>query len=323
MGDRAIVVTMRRKMRSTTTGAAQSPAQDASTRRREGLALVALLLGAVCIAMSPIFVRVSETGPTATAFWRVALAIPALWALYAAWGRAATGPASSAPPPLPWKLFIYAAIAFAGDLAVWHLSVKFTSVANSTLLANLAAIFVTLAAWLFFHQKPSRLFLVGLVTALVGVGMLVSTSMAFSSTALLGDALGVVTAMFYAWYLLTVKDLRDRGIGTIRLMAITTAITALLLLPIALATGEQMLPATGMGWLKLVGIALISHACGQGLIAYALAHLPASFSSVSLLLQPVMAGVFAWVLLGEPLVALHIAGGLVVLVGIYLARKGS
>ena len=95
--------------------------------------MLALLLGAVCIAMSPIFVRVSETGPTATAFWRVALAVPALWALYAAWGSDAPSPASAAPPPMVWKLFIYAAIAFAGDLAVWHLSVKFTSVANSTM----------------------------------------------------------------------------------------------------------------------------------------------------------------------------------------------
>jgi drug/metabolite transporter (DMT)-like permease len=292
-------------------------------RPREGLALLALLLGAVCIAMSPIFVRVSETGPTATAFWRVALAVPALWALYAAWGRTVPGSISAAPAVLAWKPFLYAAIAFAGDLAVWHLSVKFTSVANSTLLANLAAIFVTLAAWLIFHQKPSRLFLIGLVTALVGVGLLVSTSIAFSPTALLGDALGVVTAMFYAWYLLTVKGLRDRGVGTLRLMAVTTAITALILLPIALTTGERMLPLTGTGWLKLVGIALISHACGQGLIAYALAHLPASFSSVSLLLQPVMAGVFAWALLGEPLVAMQVAGGGVVLAGIYLARKGS
>ena len=153
--------------------------------------------------------------------------------------------------------------------------------------------------------------------------MLVSTSLAFSSTALLGDAFGVITALFYAWYLLNVKSLRDRGLGALRLMAVTTTLTALMLLPIALATGEQMLPVSQAGWLKLVGIALISHACGQGLIAYALAHLPASFSSVSLLLQPVMAGVFAWVLLGEPLVALQVAGGVVVLAGIYLARRGS
>ncbi len=288
----------------------------------QGMALVALLAGAVCIAMSPIFVRVSETGPTATAFWRVALAVPLLWVLYAAFGRTAAATATSTSRSTAWLLGA-AAVAFAGDLAFWHFSVKFTSVANSTLLANLAAIFVTLAAWLIFRQKPSRVFLVGLVTAMIGVAMLVSTSMAFSPTALAGDALGVITAMFYAWYLLTVKNLRDAGIGTLRLMAVTTALTAIILLPIALATGEQMLPASGAGWLKLVGIALTSHAGGQGLIAYALAHLPATFSSVSLLLQPVMAGVFAWVLLGEPLVPLQIAGGLVVLSGIYLARRGS
>jgi drug/metabolite transporter (DMT)-like permease len=300
--------------------AAAGAARGDSGAPSQGLALLALLAGAVCIAMSPIFVRVSETGPTATAFWRVALAVPVLLPLYLAFGRG-SGEAVS-PRPTRW-LLVAAGVAFAGDLFFWHFSVKFTSVANSTLLANLAAIFVTLAAWLLYRQKPSRLFLVGLVTALTGVVMLVSTSMSFSSTALLGDAFGVITAMFYAWYLLTVKDLRDRGAGTLRLMAVTTAITAGLLLPIALATGEQMLPLTGTGWLKLIGIALISHACGQGLIAYALAHLPASFSSVSLLLQPVMAGVFAWVLLGEPLVALQIAGGVVVLAGIYLARRGS
>lgn len=297
---------------------------DAPPHPRAGLALIALLCGAVCIALSPIFVRVSETGPTATAFWRVALAVPALWLMYAAFGRAPdmhTG-ANASGKPSAW-LLTSAAAAFTGDLVFWHFSVKLTSVANSTLLANLAALFVTLAAWLIFRQKPSRTFLMGLVTALAGVVMLVSTSLGFSRTALLGDAFGVVTALFYAWYLLNVKALRDRGLGTLRLMAVTTTLTALMLLPIALASGEQILPDSAGGWLKLAGIALISHACGQGLIAYALAHLPASFSSVSLLLQPVMAGVFAWVLLGEPLVALQVAGGAVVLAGIYMARRGS
>jgi drug/metabolite transporter (DMT)-like permease len=73
----------------------------------------------------------------------------------------------------------------------------------------------------------------------------------------------------------------------------------------------------------LVGLALISHAAGQGLIAYALAHLPAAFSSVSLLFQPVMAALFAWLLLGEGMVPLQLLGGLIVLAGIYLARRGS
>ena len=274
-------------------------------------ALPALLLGAVCIALSPIFVRLSEAGPTATAFWRVALAVPVLWIFF-------RGPLKG-----PKLLFLAAGIAFAGDLVFWHKSIQFTSVANSTLLANLASIFVTLAAWIFLRQRPTSTFLAGLAAALVGVALLVRASFGFSSTSLLGDALGVVTAMFYAGYLLAVKTLRDRGETTLYLMAVSTTITAIVLFPIALATREPMVPHSAAGWWILVGLALVSHAAGQGLIAYALAHLPTAFSSVSLLFQPVMAAIFAWLLLAEPLAALQIAGGVVVLVGIYLARRGS
>jgi drug/metabolite transporter (DMT)-like permease len=281
-------------------------------------ALGALLVGASCIALSPIFVRLSEVGPTATAFWRVALAVPALWLFMLFRNRSLPGNFSGK------KFLLFAAgLAFAGDLAFWHTSIKLTSVANSTLLANLASIFVTLAVWIFLRQKPTGTFLAGLAAALAGVAMLVKTSLEFSATGLLGDALGVVTAMFYAAYILAVKGLRDRGETALRLMAIASTLTAVILLPVALASGEPMLPHTAYGWTILLGLALISHAAGQGLIAYALAHLPATFSSVGLLLQPVIAALFAWVLLAEPLVALQIAGGLVVLLGIYLARRGA
>ncbi len=280
-------------------------------------ALIALLFGATCIALSPIFVRLSEAGPTATAFWRVALAVPLLWFFVLLRKHPSRRYAGR-----PW-LLLAAGLAFAGDLGFWHLSIKLTSVANSTLLANLASIFVTLAAWIFLRQRPRALFLAGLAAALAGVTLLVSSSVGFSRTGLAGDALGVLTAMFYAGYLFSVKGLRDRGETTLHLMAVTSTITAIFLFPAALASGEVLLPHSLYGWAILLGLAWISHAGGQGLIAYALAHLPAAFSSVSLLLQPVMAALFAWVLLSEPVAPLQLAGGLVVLAGIYLARKGS
>lgn len=286
--------------------------------RMRAYALFALFAGATCIALSPIWVRVADVGPTASAFWRVALAAPLLWAV------AALVPRAVAIPDRNRRiLLLLAGLAFAGDLVFWHWSIQFTSVANSTLLANLASIFVTLAAWLLWRQRPTGQFLLALALALAGVVMLVRTSLDFSPRALLGDALGVVTAMFYAWYLLSVKGLRDRGAATLQLMAITTTVTAAILLPVALVSGEVLLPPSAAGWLVLIGLAWISHAAGQGLIAYALAHLPAAFSSVGLLFQPVMAAAFAWALLDEPLVALQVAGGAVVLTGIYLARSGS
>src|SRR5687767_14168743 len=164
-------------------------------------ALGALLAGAVFIALSPIFVRVSEAGPTATAFWRVALAVPPLWILCRVKGHPPAAPLADRRTRL---LLIAAGLAFAGDLAFWHASIKLTSVANATLLANLASIFVTLAAWSFLRQKPTRLFLAGLGAALLGVLLLVNASLAFWSTGLVGDALAVVTAMFYAGYILAV-----------------------------------------------------------------------------------------------------------------------
>ena len=281
-------------------------------------ALAALLIGASFIALSPIFVRLSEAGPTATAFWRVALAVPVLWLLYAFKEKPRARRYGG-----QWPLLVAAGFAFAGDLVFWHASIRLTSVANSTLLANLASIFVTLAVWTFLRQRPRGLFLAGLAAALAGVALLVHTSLGFASTRLLGDAFGVATAMFYAGYILAVKGLRDRGETTLHLMAVTSTITALFLFPVALASGDEILPVSAFGWWMLIGLALISHAAGQGLIAYALAHLPAAFSSVSLLFQPVMTALFAWVLLAEPLVALQVVGGLVVLFGIYLARRGS
>ena len=98
---------------------------------------------------------------------------------------------------------------------------------------------------------------------------------------------------------------------------------ALLLLPIAWLSGEQLLPDTGGGWMKLIGIALFAQVIGQSLIAWAMAHLPGVFSSVGLLLQPVMATLFAWLLIGETVGVLQFAGGALVLAGILLARQGS
>lgn len=292
------------------------PADDSRART---LAIVALLAGATCIGTSALFVKVSEAGPVATAFWRVFLALPFLWAW--AWmdQRRATAPAASNSR----GLLFAAGFFFAGDLAVWHWSIVLTSVANAVLLANLAPIFVTLAAWLLWRRKPRLMFLAGLAAALAGVILMVGGDFSnTSSRALLGDGLGVVTAMFYAAYQLTVTRLRG-SVGTARIMAVSSMVTAAFLLPMAWLSGEVFFPATAMGWFKVFGLALISQVAGQSLIAYAMAHLPATLSSVGLLLQPVMASLFAWILLGETLGAAGFAGAVLVLAGIRIATQAE
>ena len=282
---------------------------DEAARART-LAIVALLVGATCIGTSALFVKVSEAGPISTAFWRVFLALPFLWA-WAWMDRRKSAPVQGR---IGW-LMLAAGFLFAGDLAVWHSSIVLTSVANATLLANLAPIFVTLAAWLIWRKRPSLSFLAGLAAALAGVVLLIGGDFSHTGTAVLGDILGVITAMFYAAYQLTVTRLRGT-VSTARIMAISSVVTAAILLPIAWLSGEVFFPATSTGWAKVFGLAMISQVAGQSLIAYAMAHLPATLSSVGLLLQPVMAGLFAWILLGETLGAIAFAGAALVLIGI-------
>jgi drug/metabolite transporter (DMT)-like permease len=285
---------------------------------RRPFAVAALLAGALAIATSALFVKVSEAGPVATAFWRIALALPFLWA----WALVEQRGRVVVAFTVHRALMLAAGIFFAGDLAFWHWSIVLTSVANATLLANLAPIFVTLATWLLFSRRPSALFAMGLVTALAGVATLLGTDFRIGGLAVLGDLFGVVTAMFYAAYQLAITRLRS-GVATSSIMAWSCTVMAVLLLPIALVSGEQILPATAMGWVKLVSLAIIAQVAGQSLIAYAMAHLPATFSSVGLLFQPVMAALFAWILLGEALGATGIAGGIIVLVGIFIAHRAE
>jgi len=283
-------------------------------------AFFCLLAGGCAIAFAPIFVRLADTGPVASAFWRVALAVPLLFA----WQRLQASPSSS---PARGTLFTPAVLAagifFALDLGVWHWSIVWTSVANSTLLANLASIFVTLMGWLLWKQRVSRLFLAGMATALAGMFVLVGPSFAAGGTRFFGDVLGALTAIFYGSYMLAIKVARDAKIPTARVMAWSTAISAAALLPFALLSPQPFWPATTGGWFAVCGLALVSQVVGQGLIAYAFAHLPASLSAVSLLIQPVMAAFFAWILFGEAIGPAQFAGGVIVLAGIWIARRGS
>jgi drug/metabolite transporter (DMT)-like permease len=283
-----------------------------------GTSVAALLLGAVAIGFSPIFVRLSEVGPTATAFWRVALALPPLF-LWARLSPNAPGP----PPRGKWGVLALAGVFFAADLAVWHVALGLTLVANATLESNMAVIFVTLFGWLFFRQKVRPQFLVAVVVALSGILLLIGKNAHITAKSLHGDALGVCSAVFYSGYLLAVKSARDRGIGTATLMAATALVTSLSLWILAAVTHEPLLPATSRGWLVLLGLAMISQVGGQGLIAYSLAVLPAPVASVGLLLQPATAALAAWAILGEALAPGQWVGAAILLAGLWLARPDS
>ncbi len=286
-------------------------------------ALLALLIGGTAIGFAGIMMRLSDVNPVASAFWRLALAAPLLWIW--AWSVKRQDEAAGMRTDFTLPLAL-AGIYFAGDMAFWHLSLHYTTVSNATLLSNLAPIVIALWLWLVHRMRFARLFVIGIVTALAGAILLVSPNVRFDAGSgagrMFGDGMGFISAVFYAFYQLSIKDARDRY-STARLMAWSSTVSALALLPFALMSEGRFFPAELTGWMPLIGLALIAQIGGQTVIAYASAHLPASLSSVGLLVQPLIATIAAWVLFSEAVAPVQIVGGALLLCGIYLCKRGS
>ena len=293
-----------------------------SQERTSRLAFVFLLCGATCIGMAPILVRISELYALPTAFYRLFLALPWLWLWTVTYDKGAKH-GSKALEPSPGKQWLGIALGgvfFALDMAFWHESLHHTSIANATLLTNTAPIFVALAARFLFHERLTRFFLIGMCLALVGGVLLSGFHLDSQGEHLYGDGMAMLAALFYAAYMLSIKWLRS-SMDTLPMLARMGLFSTATLGLISLVSEQTMIPASWTGWVTLCSLAFIGQVLGQGLIAYGFKHLPASLSALSLLLQPLVASLAAWMILKETMSPIQIVGGIIVLYGISLARK--
>ena len=278
-------------------------------------AFTALVAGAVAMGASPVFVRLADVGPQASAFWRTALALPVLWL----WMRFEERDLAARPPIRFDNSILLVGACFAGDLFFWHLAILNTTIANATFFAVTAPVFVVTGAFLFHGERSGFRVLAGLALCLAGGAALIGQSYQIDPTRLVGDFYGIITAFFFGAYVLAVRSARGRH-GAARLMFLSTAVTAALLLVAALAIPQQVLPRSIEGAWALLALAFISQAGGQGLLAIALGSLPATFSSLVIFLEAVAAAALGWIVLGEKLSIVQALGGLLILGGIYFAR---
>jgi drug/metabolite transporter (DMT)-like permease len=284
--------------------------------RRIAIAILCLALGAVAIGLSPIFVRLADVGPFASAFWRTFLALPFLFA----WARLEARVGGE--PPRFDAAVVLCGVLFAGDLFFWHLAILGTTVANATFLATTAPIWVVLGGFLLRSETIGLPILAGLALCLIGGAALIGESYGFAPHRQWGDIYGLVTSVFFGGYVLAVRHARSRH-GAGRLIFLSSAVTAACLLVVALALEPRLLPQSAGGAAALLGLAVISHAGGQGLVALALGSLPATFSSLVIFLEAIAAAVFGWLILGEALGMVQFMGGALILLGIWVARPRS
>lgn len=283
-------------------------------------ALLALVTGALAMAVSPILVRLSDVGPFASAFYRVFLALPFLFA----WMRIEQKRSKASAPARRFSPAVIATgLAFAGDLFFWHLAILNTTIANSTFFATTAPLWVGLLGWIVLGRRVTAATAIGLVFCLAGGAALVWHSFELSPDHLLGDLFGALTGLFFGIYFLTVERAREtEGAAwiTFHMSLITAALLALAAAGAWLLYGQPMFPSNATGWLVLVCLAVISHVGGQGLLSYALGTLPSMFSSLVIFMEAVVASALAWLVFGEAITPLQGLGGLAILWGIWLAR---
>lgn len=283
------------------------------------VSVAALALGAVAMGASPIFVRLADVGPFASAFWRMALAIPFLW-FWFGWERRRVVAKDRSQELVKHRgAILVLGFLFAGDLFFWHLAIHNTSVANATLLATMTPIIVTLGAWLVLKETVNARIFAGVALGIAGASLLVGASARFNPENLTGDIYGLVTSFFFGTYVLTMSWARRR-LSAAETMFYPSIVTAALLLVAALALDDRLLPTTWQGAAALLALALISHVGGQGLTAYALGMLPAIFSSLVIFVEALAAVILAWLVLSEAVSLWQTVGGLFLLAGIYAAR---
>lgn len=288
-------------------------------RSTDLIALAALVAGALAMGISPVFVRDADVGPYTSAFYRVALALPALWL----WARIEARTARVDQGNGDWTLAtVLAGVFFAGDLFFWHLAILKTSIANATLLATMAPVWVALLSGLVIGEPVTRGTFVGLAACIAGALMLVGSNWHSDATHILGDLFGFATSAFFGFYFLAIRVARRTAPSGVILFR-STVVTAVLLAGIALAFERVFVPQSLAGLMSLIGLAGIAHVSGQGLLTFALGTLSAAFSSLVIFLEAAFAAFFAWLLFNESLSILQLCGGCLIFAGVFVARPRS
>lgn len=275
-----------------------------------------LIIGAIAIAFSPIFVRFSDVDPIMTAFYRIFISLP-FFLFFSSFNiiEKVKFPEFNNS----YLIFLVSGIFFALDLICWHWSIKLTTVSKATFLSNLAPIVVIIFSLIFLKERFSKFFYLAALLSMVGMLMLLGESFKFNKSQFIGDLLGVLTAVWYGSYIVTISQLRKKYNST-SIMFLSGIVTAIILLIVSILFEQSLIPQSLFTITIIFLLGFICQFMGQSFITYSLAYLSASLSSLCLLIQPIAATVLAYFFFQEKLTTIQFFGSALILIGIYIAR---
>ena len=271
-----------------------------------------MVLGVAIISFSAILVRLSEASPVTAAFFRTAYAIPALLLLRTAMRRSSTRSKAQR-----WLAF-GAGIAFAADLAAWHVAIDLIGAGLATVVGSVHVITTMLAGWLLLRQRPTPLALMATPVVMVGVVLIsgFGSTDAHGEAPVIGVIFGVLTAVLYTTYVLLLRGAGTAGATPVEsLLEATTgaAVGSLLLAP--LDSGFSLVPTwPSHGWLVL--LALGAQVVGWLLINATLPLIEAWEASMLLVLQPAGTILWAYLILQEVFALTQWIGLVTVIAGV-------
>ena len=278
----------------------------------DGKAYLALVIGIVAIAWSAIFIRWAPIPGPASAFYRMLIAGVLLWPYLLLRQREALRMTRRS-----FWMAMLGGLFFAGDLACYNTAVLHTSAANAVLLSTNAPIVVGVLSWVVLRRAPRPIFWLGLAIATSGSLLIVSRDLAQGASFGRADFLAIATSVFFGGYLMVTEHVRNQ-VASLALLSISLFSSMLCLGLFDVALGISMsVPHDAKIWSGLLGMGVVSQLIGYFALTYALGHLPATVTSVTLLAQAPVTALLAFILLAEKYSWLQAAGALLVLAGIF------
>lgn len=281
------------------------------------LPVLALIGANAALAFGPWLVRLADTGPVASGFWRITLAAPVLLAAALAGGWRPNERDERGSSRGRWWIIALGGICFAADLGSWHLGILRTTLANATLLGNGATLMFPIYGFLVARAWPTRVQGVALALAAMGAGLLMGRSYQLDPRHFGGDLLSLLAGILYTGYFILMARVRAT-MPPLPALALSTLASILPLLAFALLLGEKILPTA---WTPLIGLALVSQVIGQGLMIYALGKLSPLVMGLGLLTQPVVAATIGWLVYRERLGPADLAGAVLVAIALVLVSR--